>query len=149
MSEQSELVVSAYLDGEPVEACVVLAALDAEEGRQALVDFVRLRLVACDDVMPRSEFYDRMRGVMPTLPARSARRPRGNIAWPIAAALAASLAIGFWTGTAFTTQNVARSTQGQSAGPLKPDAPPKAVRVIEFQPGVDWHQSPSGQEIVR
>jgi hypothetical protein len=149
MEEQLELVVSAYLDGEPVEAASVLAALDTEEGRQVLVDFVRLRLVVRDDESPRPEFYGRMRGVMPTLPARSGRRPRGNIAWPIAAALAASLAIGFWTGSAFTTQNVARSSRGQSVGPLKPDAPPKAVRVIEFQPGVDWHQSPSGQEIMR
>jgi hypothetical protein len=139
MTDQSELVISSYLDGEPVAAAAVLAALDTEAGQRALIDFTRLRVAAAGDHAPSAEFYAHIRHLLPTVPAR----PRRPLAWPVAAALAASLAIGIWAGSALVPT---RHSVAPSNAPS--DSPPKAVRVFEFQPGVDWHQS-SAQEVVR
>jgi hypothetical protein len=137
MLNQSEAVLSAYVDGEPVEPGAVLEALDSEEGRLALADFVRLRLITAAHGTPSPEFYARMRDAVPVIAPRTRRPP----AWTMGAALAASLAFGFWIGSAVASRNAVPS------GSVALGGPPKAARVIELLPGVDWHQ-PS-EEVAR
>jgi hypothetical protein len=115
--------ISSFLDGEPCEPSEVLSALETDVGRAALVDFVRLRVVTARPVMPGDAFYARWNDHMQLAAARHQRRSR----WPVAAALAASLIIGFWSGSRMANR------------PIE-NVPPKADRVVEFENGVDWHQ---------
>jgi hypothetical protein len=120
--------ISVFLDGEPYEPSEVLTALDTDAGRRALADFVRLRVVTARPVMPSDAFYARWHEHVRLAATRHQRRSR----WPVAAALAASLIIGFWSGSRMANR------------PIE-SVPPKADRVVEFENGVDWHQPVNGE----
>jgi hypothetical protein len=119
--------MSALLDGEPVAPDALAAALLAPGAREALVDFAGVRAqIAADDSRPSPALYramdrlvgDRRRGV------RTSRAILRAAAAVIVLALAALGAISL--GTRF---------RGNA-----PDEPPRATRVIQFTPGVDWHE---------
>ena len=124
MNQDSRVVLSSFMDGEPVDADVLAAALQAPGAREALVDFARLRAeLADDDSRPSPDFHRAMNGILGrrTLPAWPALR---RVAAVVVLALAAVGAISL--GTRF---------RGHAA-----DEPPRATRVIQFTPGVDWHE---------
>jgi hypothetical protein len=115
-------VLSALLDGADVNDWEVAAALEDPKGRQALVEFVRLRQLArTDDVRPSADFLARANGALS--PKRTARR---GVPWPWAAAAVLIAALG---GSLLQTDVLRRD--GASS-------PPHASRVLRFEPGVDW-----------
>ena len=127
MGEEFE-VLSALVDGEPVESAALEAALEDPRGRQALLAFVRLRHAAQDDdVRPRAEFYQRVRRDM-SVPWRIMRQ---RVPLPLAAAavLCAALASSVLSSEVFR-------------GERQPSRPPDATRVLRFEPGVDWQTQP-------
>lgn len=114
--------ISAFVDGEPVDPDQLATALEAPEGRAALVDFVRMRAA--------------MRAGEPPLPASlgSLRRtPVGLrlVRWPAVAAL---LLLVFLAGLL-----APRPWTRPQAPP--DDGPPVPTRIERFTPGVDWHPS--------
>ena len=133
MGSQIEATISAYVDAESVERGAVLAALETEEGREALIEFTRLRLLTAVEGTPGPEFYARLRAEAPVV-APPLRRP---LAWTVGVGLAASLAVGFLTGAMTFGAWFARADRADRA---ISDTPPPAARVLEFQEGVDWHQ---------
>jgi hypothetical protein len=117
-------VISALLDGEPVAPDVLAAALLAPGVREALVDFAGLRSkLASDDSRPSHEFHHAMNGILGRrrLPVwQVLRRAAAAVVLALAAVGAISLGMRF---------------RGNAA-----DEPPRATRVIQFTPGVDWHE---------
>ncbi len=122
------VVLSALVDGEEVTDLAVLAeALAAGEGREALLEFVRLRAaVRADESRPRPEFYEKVRPVL--------GRSGGRVGRPFLRGLAA--AVVFVLGTAGLV-DLGLRLRGEKAA----DQPPRATRVLRFEPGVDWHTS--------
>lgn len=112
-------ILSALLDGEPVEPALLTAALDDPEARAALVDFVRLRNAARADEPALPATLQRMRE-----PRQRARVLR----WTAAAAV---LALMFIAG-------LLTPVSWRDAPDV--DAPPQPTRTEKFMPGVDWHQ---------
>lgn len=124
--------LSAFLDGEEVEAEALAAALSAEGAREALLDFALLRAeIQRDESEPSPQTV------------RSIRRRLGDgrrTAWwarviPVPAAAAAAVlligvALSVWAGHAW---------RGAPADLSEP--PPVPDRVIRFEPGVDWQES--------
>jgi len=115
-------ILSAFVDGEAVEASELAAALEAPGAREALLDFVRLRALLEDGAEPSAGFVARMRAELarPVL----ARVPR-VVRLAAAAAVLALAAVG-------------ALDLGRRVLPQPTDEPPQATRVIHFQPGVDW-----------
>lgn len=116
-------ILSAFVDGEPVEPGELAAALAEPGARETLIDFVRLRVAVAADGKPSETFTRRMRERLARGPGRRAAR-----LLRLAAALAvATLA----TVGAYDLVRGARPEQ-------RPDEPPTATRVIRFEPGIDW-----------
>ena len=117
--EASE-VLSAFLDGEAVDAAALAAALAEPGARETLIDFVRLRAaVADDDDRPSDAFVQRMRR---RLGGAIGRRVPGLLRLVAVLAIAALATVG-----AYDLLRGART-----------DQPPTPTRVIRFEPGVDW-----------
>jgi hypothetical protein len=117
-------VLSALLDGEPVEAEVLAAALLAPGAREALVDFARLRgAVADDDARPSPAFYAAMTAGL------SAEPRRRSVAWRVARGLAAAVVLAL-AGLGAASLPSLRQPAAEE--------PPRATRVLRFTPGVDW-----------
>jgi hypothetical protein len=117
-------VLSELMDGEPVEPDVLAAALLAPGAREALVDFARLRAaMGADDSRPSASFYQ---GVGRT--AAAGRQPR-PVAWRVVQGLAAAvvLALAGLGAASFTSWRRPAAAE-----------PPRATRVLQFTPGVDW-----------
>jgi hypothetical protein len=125
MKEEWMEVLSALVDGEDVADLALLAeALAAAEGREALLEFVRLRTaVRADESRPRPQFYEKARAVL------------GSSGWwhgrPFLRGLAA--AVVFALGTAGLV-DLGFRLHGDKAA----EQPPHATRVLRFEPGVDW-----------
>ena len=122
MAEDFE-VLSALLDGEPVEIEQLETALSTQTGRQMLIDFARLRNEARenDDAL-RPELRERVRRDVTSAPVFLRRQ----VPLPLAAAAvicAALLASALNTGL-FRHDN--------------PTGLPETTRVLRFEPGVDW-----------
>ena len=128
MKEEWTVVLSALVDGEEVTDLAVLAeSLASAEGRETLLEFVRLRAaVRADESRPRPEFYEKVRPVL----GRSA----GWAGRPFLRGLAA--AVVFVLGTAGLVDLGLRLRGDKGA-----EQPPRATRVLRFEPGVDWHTS--------
>ncbi len=128
MKEEWTVVLSALVDGEEVTDLAALAeSLAAAEGREALLEFVRLRAeVRADESRPRPEFYEKVRPVL--------RRSAGWVGRPFLRGLAA--AVVFVLGTAGLVDLGLRLRGDKPA-----EQPPRATRVLRFEPGVDWHTS--------
>lgn len=120
MNEHRQDLLSAFLDGEPVDTAEILGVLDTAGGRDAAIDFLRFRAAAQGGARPSEAFYERVR------PMLAAPGPRAGAwrEWRFAAALALSAAVGMWAGSTFVEPPA--------------DVPPVPARVVEFQPGVDW-----------
>jgi hypothetical protein len=115
--------ISAFVDGEPVDADHLAAALEDPDARATLVDFVRMRAAvrAGDSPLPAS--LNRFRKP-PMVTVRLLR-------WPAVAAL---LVLVFLAG--LLAPRPSTSGPGVDFGD-----PPRPTRVEKFTPGVDWYQS--------
>jgi hypothetical protein len=127
MSNDSFEILSSLLDGEPVAPDALAAALLAPGAREALVDFARLRAEISDDDSRPSPAFDR---AMSRVFGR--RRGRAAPAWRVlqSAAAVVVLALAVLGGISLRTR-----FRGNAA-----EEPPRATRVIQFTPGVDWHE---------
>jgi cytochrome c-type biogenesis protein CcmH/NrfG len=127
MKEEAVLVLSALIDGEEVTDLALLAeALDDPAGREALVEFARLRsTVRADGSQPSPAFYrEALQAREPSKvwsPPRALRR--------LAAAVVLILASGGLV-------DLGLYLRGRG-----PEQPPHPTRVFRFEPGVDWHAS--------
>jgi hypothetical protein len=127
MSQDPLEVLSALLDGETMAPEVLAAALLAPGAREALVDFAGLRAeLAADDSCPSPAFDRGMSRVF------GRRRGRAAPAWRVlqSAAAVVVLALAVLGGISLRTR-----LRGNAA-----EEPPRATRVIQFTPGVDWHE---------
>jgi hypothetical protein len=125
MSPDPLEILSALLDGEPVAPDILAAALLAPGAREALVDFAGLRAgLAADDSVPSPALHRSMNQVFGRRQGAPAWRFLRNVAAVVVLALAAVGAL---------------SLRTRFHGPAI-DEPPRATRVIQFTPGVDWHE---------
>lgn len=124
-------ILSALLDGEPVAPDVLAAALLAPGAREALVDFVRLRAEIGADVSRPSPNLQATIGN-----ALGRRRPPGRT-WRTVQVAAAAVVLSLATFGAMSLR--VRLLDG------RPEEPPRATRVLQFEPGVDWHEERKGR----
>ena len=122
MEAAREEIVSAFVDGEPVDPAALAEALAAPGARELLLDFVRLRVALADQADPPAAFVESMRARLAQAPGAAAFRR------PLRLAAAAAVAVLALLGVRDLQRRV-RSADG----------PPPAARVIRFEPGVDWH----------
>jgi len=108
-------VLSALIDREPVDADALALALDEPEGRQVLVDFIRLRGAVI------SELDTDKQTSLPLVHAKGAGVLR---LWRLAAMVLLPLMVGVGGGYWWREREQRR--------------PPTPTRVIQFVPGVDW-----------
>jgi len=121
-------ILSAFLDGEAVDAAELASTLAQPGAREALLDFVRLRAWMEDDEAPSPAFLAAMR-------TRLKRPPLVRLAGALrlaAAAIVLALA-------AIGALDLGHRFQSE-----RRDEPPQASRVIHFEPGVDWTEKPGG-----
>lgn len=118
MNNTNMELLSALLDGEPVDPDALSHVLDEPAARAALVDFVRLRDATRRDVGPLPASLEQLRG-----------SGRYRSVLHIAAA-AAVLVLVFLAG--LLTPLPGRGSEDT--------VPPQPTRVEKFEPGVDWHQ---------
>lgn len=163
MNTHTEELISAAMDGEPVDLDALQAALAGDEGRAALASFVLLRAASASGDEPAGM----------AVPQPHARRQPWLLRGPrVPAALAASLALvaaaaALWVGSRVVTvpvttqvlqlapprdqadpapQVVSPAIVVPAATPIaapraaEPCAPelPKIAKVVKFVPGVDW-----------
>jgi len=121
MNEEWEQALSALADGEEVDPAVIKAALEAPEGRASLVEILQLRGLVRED-----------------LEELRVRAPLGRVArsWPWAARASAAAVIAAVAGLGAI--DLAHHWHSRPAG----EQPPKAMRVVRFETGVDWHVIP-------
>lgn len=117
MIDSGELL-SALIDREPVDPDVLARVLEKPKPRTLLVDFVRLRASLLDD--EHEVPAERRAAPIPTASGRRFGRTWMRVA--AALVLVAAASGGLWV-RAWLTE----------------DRPPTPARVVEFQPGVDWH----------
>jgi hypothetical protein len=117
MSDTHTEILSAFCDGEAVDPDLFAAALADPRGREALVDFARLR-AAVTSSHPLPASLTRLR------PA-AVRRPQ---LWAAVAGAAAMLVL-----VALTAALLPRAWFGEAG-----TRPPAPDRVIRYEPGVDW-----------
>ena len=108
-------VLSALIDREPVDADALALALDQPEGRQQLVDFIRIRRAAISEL--------NIDNPAPVPVVREKRSGRSRI-WRLAAVVLLPLMAGLGGGYWWREREQRR--------------PPTPTRVIQFVPGVDW-----------
>ena len=127
MSPDPLEILSALMDGEAVAPDVLAAALLAPGAREALVDFAGLRAqLATDDSRPSPALHRAIDKVM----GRRHWRPRPL--WRVLRGVAAVLILVL---AALGIMSVPARFHGNAA-----EEPPRATRVIQFTPGVDWHE---------
>ena len=120
MTEIHSQVLSAFCDGEIIDPDLLAAALADPQGRNALIDFARLRAaVAPVGALPASLSELRKGPARP----RAAR-------WAMVAAAAAMVLL-----IVAAASLLPRALFTKSADPV----PPSPSRVVRYEPGVDWH----------
>ena len=119
--EASE-ILSAFVDGEPVDPGELARALGEAGARETLIDFVRLRMAVADDSGPSDAMVVAMRARL-----ADASRWRARLLLRLAAAVVVG---------SLATVGAYDLARGRKA--LRVDEPPVATRVIRFEPGVDW-----------
>jgi len=120
-----ESTIDAFLDGETVGPAALDAALAAAEGRAYLMDSLAMRQLLSDQ--PAAGAPVRRRGAL--------------ISYARAAGVVLALVgLGYAAGarTPPREQLVVPTSSAQSV------APPEPTRVIELEPGVNWHESKGG-----
>jgi hypothetical protein len=127
VSQDSLEVLSAFMDGEPVAPDALAAALLVPGAREALLDFAALRAgLAADDSLPSPAFYRAMDKVL------GRRSGRGRPVWRLLQSVAAVVVLAL---AALGAMSLGTRFYGRG-----PEEPPRATRVIQFTPGVDWHE---------
>ena len=120
-------ILSALIDGEAVAPDVLAAALLAPGAREALVDFAGLRAkLAADESIPSPNFYRTMERVS------GRRRHDVRPVWRVLQSAAAAVVLSL---VALGVLSLRARFHGRG-----PEEPPPATRVIQFTPGVDWHE---------
>ena len=119
-----ESTIDAFLDGETVGPAALDAALAAAEGRAYLIDALAMRLLLSDQ--PAAIAPAGRRALFSLCPRR------GRRAGPIGLGYAAGAR------TPPREQLVVPTSSAQSV------APPEPTRVIQLEPGVNWHESKGG-----
>jgi hypothetical protein len=123
MTDTETEILSAFCDGEVVDPIAFAAALADPRGRDALVDFARLR-AAVASVRPMPASLGQLR--------RSPSGARHRLwRWPALPAAAAIVLFLLATAWLLPVNWLARSR--------KADSPPSPSRVVRYEPGVDWH----------
>jgi hypothetical protein len=120
MNESWEEMLSRFVDGESVDPDSLAEALASPEGRDALVDYTRLRTnVRAVPAEPTQAFYTAWRRHCAERP-----RPAGrSVSYRVAAVLIAAAALGGY---------------GVDVWHRRPaDAPPRVDRVLRFEPA-EW-----------
>ena len=134
MNANIQDVIAAFVDGEPVTADELRAALAHDEGREYLVDLLVLRGLVPADA-----------GVT----ARASSRSVSRLFWSAAAAalVAISTLAGFAAGR-MTGSDVASGTPTVTVQAAPPPAfaidAPAPTRVIELKHGKDWNERSGG-----
>jgi len=124
MSQDPLEVLSAFMDGEPVAPDALAAALLAPGAREALLDFAALRAgLAGDDARPSLAFHRAMSGIL------------GRRAQPVWRVMRRAAAVVVLALAALGAISLERRFRGNPA-----EEPPRPSRVIQFTPGVDWHE---------
>jgi negative regulator of sigma E activity len=123
MSAETSQILSAFVDGEPVDAEALAHALLESGGRDTLIDFVLVRGALVDDSRPSEAFYAAM-GKRLTPRWRRGLRPLRVLA---AAAVLALAVVGLF------------DLGSRLASRPRADEPPAPTRVLRFEPGVDWN----------
>ena len=127
MSPDPLEVLSALLDGEPVAPDVLAAALLAPGAREALVDFAGLRAeLGADDSRPSPGLYRAMDRVF--------GRHRGHVR-PVWRLMQSAAAVVVLVLAALGAMSLRTRFYGRG-----PEEPPLPTRIIQFTPGVDWHE---------
>jgi hypothetical protein len=122
MSETHTEILSAFCDGEAVDPDLFAAALADPRGRDALVDFARLRAaVTSSHPLPAS-----------LAQLRPAAHRRLQL-WAAMSGAAAMLVL-----IAITFALLPRTWITRDSG----DTPPSPTRVVRYEPGVDWFSAP-------
>jgi hypothetical protein len=166
MNIETELAISAALDGERTDIEMLRKALATDEGREILASFVLLRAqVAADDLCPSH---------VPQVAEQLTQQPsshtseskvwwrlKSRFSWRVATASLAIVALvcAFWLGTAWHTISLrhtadhgpnltisersvepsVKSQETRTTQRLAPMEPPKPTRVLRYVPGSDWH----------
>jgi hypothetical protein len=128
MTESWEEMLSRFVDGESVDADGLADALASPEGRDALVDYARLRTnVRAVPVEPSAAFYTAWRREWAEQPRRAGRW----LSYRVAAVLIAAAALAGY---------------GVDVWRRRPaDRPPRVERVLRFEPG-EWRVDQGGKQ---
>lgn len=129
-----EEILSAFVDGEPVEPRALLAALEGPDALPVLRDFIRLRVdVAGPGSGPSVEWGRRVSDLM-----ADARRPtwRRSVRVPLPAAVAAGVALAVTAGALLIGRP--SGTPPAPASAAEPASAPTAQRVVQFEPEKEW-----------
>ena len=119
MTEIHSDVLSAFCDGDAVDPGLLAAALANSQGRDALIDFARLRAA----VAPI--------GALPASLGELRRPPaRHRAGWVMVAAAAAMVLLIVAAASLLPRISFTKSTD---------QFPPSPSRVVRYEPGVDWH----------
>lgn len=134
MTEADREMLSAFVDGEPVEAAALAEAVASDGGRQELLDLMLMRAWATLEIAGETEGdLDRLdRRVLGALASAEASRPRSRLALVAAAAILV-IAIGLGA--------VLRLRWSSANGDAAADAPPPPTRQLTFTEGQDWFRS--------
>jgi hypothetical protein len=120
-----EYTIDAFLDGETVEPRALDAALAAAEGRAYLIDALAIRQLVSD---------------APATVTPTRRRPALWFSARAAILVLGLVGLGYAAGARHTAPDaVVTPTTAAESG-----APPEPTRVVEFKPGVNWHESKGG-----
>ncbi len=126
MTDDRFEILSAFVDGEPVDPGVLAELLALPGARETLIDFVLLRAqIREDSSHPGAGFYRSMERAVRARVLRFHSRTLRGVAGVAAAAVLVTL--GLWV--------------GHATRPRPPDAtsqPPLPQREIPFEFGVDW-----------
>jgi hypothetical protein len=123
MDAEVEEVISAFVDGEAIEASDLASALARPGAREALIDFVRLRSALADASAPSDGFVRDMR-------SKLVERRRNALSRPLRLVAAAAVLVLASLGLLDLRRRLGVESQ--------PDQPPPVARVIRYEPGVDW-----------
>lgn len=146
MDANTQDVIAAFVDGEPVTADELRAALADGEGREYLVDLLALRGL----VRPAgsTELASEAAPAEAGPAALASSRPAPRLFWSAAAALVAVSTLAGFAAGRMTGSDVAPGTPTVTVQAAPPpafaiDAPPP-TRVIELKHGQDWNERSGG-----
>jgi hypothetical protein len=141
MTSPNPELITACLDGEPVDPDELARLLNSAEARDLVCDLLVLRAATgADEREPSREFYEHVRNRMPGSPLLSKRRPRGARPALRALVAAAALLAAMLAGWGLHGLAPEFSTDGAVSRADATEDPPEPTRVVRFERGVDWER---------